>query len=301
MKSIRRWVRNFFGFSRTEINGFLILIPLMFVLIVSEPLYHRYVARRPFEPDTNVNLDSLISVWNVPESISPPPRLFRFNPNTASREDLMSLGFSENLATRIAAYRTKGGVFRKKDDLLKIYGLDSALYEQLYEYVDLPADRADYQRATPLADAVRSERKRSVNRNKSELRFDINTADTAMLKSVYGIGSRLSARIVRFRDALGGYVIPEQLYEVYGIDSATVNRLLKVCFITEGFIPKKININTATPETLAEHPYISIRLARLLVSYRFQHGDFPDVNDIKKLSAFQTGEVNKLLPYLTVE
>jgi len=96
-------------------------------------------------------------------------------------------------------------------------------------------------------------------------------------------------------------VRPDQLFEVYGLDSVTVSRLLDVGTIASDFTPDKININTASEKRLSMHPYISYRLARALVSYRFQHGDFPDVNDIKKLSALEPGELDRVLPYLKVK
>ena len=93
---------------------------------------------------------------------------------------------------------------------------------------------------------------------------------------------------------------PEQLNEVYGLDSVTVMRLRKICFIRQDFVPRKININTASEDKLSVHPYINYRHARLLVSYRYQHGDFQDASDIKKLLSLAPEEVDRLLPYLSV-
>ena len=40
-----------------------------------------------------------------------------------------------------------------------------------------------------------------------------------------GIGSVLSRRIVKFRDALGGFVSIDQLYKVYGLDSSVIKNI----------------------------------------------------------------------------
>ena len=307
MNSIKKWIRDVFGFSGNEINGFLILIPVMLLLIFSEPIYSTLVANRAerHEEDTK-RLDSLIALWKIhladsPETTSRAHRvsLFSFDPNTASVEQLRSLGFSQTSANRIVAYRRKGGTFRIKSDLMKIYGLDSTLYKQLYTYILLPSERillpSDRDKPRQVSKLESLERK-SVNRA-----FDINTADTIFLKTVYGIGSKLAARIVKFRDGLGGFIKPEQLNEVYGLDSMVVNRLLKISFINEGFIPMKININTADEKQLSAHPYIRYKIARALVTYRFQHGDFMDVRDIKKLTLIKPEEVERFLPYVKVK
>ncbi|HEX8041903.1 MAG TPA: helix-hairpin-helix domain-containing protein, partial [Chryseosolibacter sp.] len=224
---------------------------------------------------------------------------FIFDPNTASIEQLRSLGFPRILATRIAAYRQKGGVFTARTDLLKIYGVDSTLYHQLYPYINLPAHSrfASKDVKPPKAGRKGLSEESGVKRKEP---FDINTADTILLKSVYGIGSKLAIRIVKFRDALGGFVKPEQLNEVYGLDSSVVKRLLDVSFIKSGFVPVRININVAGEEQLSAHPYIRYKIARALISYRYQHGDFADASDIRKLSILGEQEVERLLPYVKV-
>jgi DNA uptake protein ComE-like DNA-binding protein len=303
MNSIRKWIRDIFGFSRTETNGFLILLPLTVVLILSEPLYHAWVASQGRErPGDAKRLDSLVAVWEaqVKKPDSEPVQqvsLFSFDPNTLNVEELQKLGFSEHLANRIAAYRLKGGVFRVKSDLMKIYGLDSTLYKQLYRYIRLPSSRLVLTESGKPQNRAQTEAFEKTQRSKT---FDINTADTTLFKTIYGIGPRLAARIVKFREGLGGFIREAQLYEVYGLDSLVVERLLEVGFIKTDFTPSKININAADEEQLARHPYIRYKFASALMSYRFQHGDFQQVSDIKKLSAINAQDLERLLPYIKV-
>lgn len=298
MKSIRKWIRDFFGFSTNEISGFLVLIPLMIALAVSEPLYRWWTTSQPrdYSADLQV-LDTLVAQWRATErdSVIVSVALMMFNPNTASEETLRTVGLSDILAKRIAAYRRKGGVFRTKSDLTKIYGLDSALYHQLYNYIDLPEKRL------PTLLAERPYRKENHSAKAPQEIFDINTADTLLLETVYGIGPKLAVRIVKFRDRLGGFVRTDQLYEVFGLDSIVVTRLLRASYIKAGFLPRKININTAGEQMLAAHPYIRHSLARRITSYRFQHGDFQKVSDIKKISASANDNLDRLLTYIKVE
>lgn len=297
MKPARKWIRDAFGFSTNEINGFLILVPMMVLIAFSEPAYRWWVSgeTRAYTRDAQM-LDSLIANWAsaAKEPQSGTEARFSFDPNTLDEKEMRALGFSEASTKRIAAYRRKGGVFRTKSDLLKIYGVDSTLYKQLYDYILLPAAR--------IPAGSQHEREASGDRGgrrQVSQRFDINTADTLLLKTIYGIGPRLAVRIMRFRDALGGFVQKDQLYEVYGLDSVVVERLLKVSFIPEHFVPVRININQADETRLSAHPYISRKLAQRIVSYRFQHGDFIEVNDIKKLLAAEDDDLERLLPYIS--
>lgn len=304
MKTLRKWLRNAFGFSGNEINGFLILVPLMVVLVCSEPVYRSWLSRQiRANPDDTRMLDSLILSWNIDagqqKEAFTRDTIFRFNPNTASAAELEHLGFAGSLANRVVAYRQKGGAFRIKADILKIYGLDSALYDQLYDSIDLPVTR--FIETDASSRRLKGQERFQKIESKRQEDFDLNTADTTQLKSIFGIGSILAARIVKFRSGLGGFIKSEQLYEVYGLDSLVVQRLLSVSFVHPAFIPKQINLNTADEKELAGHPYIRYRIASMLVNYRLQHGDFIEVGDIKKLAALKPDEADKILPYLKVK
>jgi competence protein ComEA len=138
-------------------------------------------------------------------------------------------------------------------------------------------------------------------RRKAFEKFDLNQADTTILKSVYGIGSALASRIVKFRNGLGGFIRVEQLREVYGLDTAVVTQLMRCSYIAEDFQPQKINMNTSDEKMLASHPYVNRSLAKAIVSYRFQHGAFREVRELEKISLITPDAAGKLIPYLTTQ
>ena len=298
MDRIRRFIRNWLGFSRTETNGFLIFLPLLFFLIIATPLYRAALRGGQIETDRSQYLDSMVTYWNnaskVKDSVSAP--LFAFNPNTISEDDLQKLGIDKRLTSRIAGYRSKGGVFRIKRDLMKIYGMDSSLYEHLQAYILLPDKYEERKKQQARQKFVVTKTDVKATRK----RFDLNLADTMQLKTVYGIGNALSLRIVKFRDALGGFVDHGQLREVYGLDTVVVKKLADATFIREGFGPSKINLNTADEKTLASHPYIKKNFAKAIIAFRYQHGNFNDTNEIKKITAIPPQQAEKIIPYLSV-
>jgi competence protein ComEA len=298
MERLRRLIRNWLGFSRTEANGFMILLPLLFLIIISEPLYRKwaYSQEEDFSKEEKM-LDSLVALWNSSpqqEIETEPQRValierFPFEPNKASELDLEKLGISKHLSKRIVTYRQKGGVFRVKSDLMKIYGMDSTLYRQLYAYIVLPEK------------VTKDEPQQFIVAKKPAALFDLNKADTAELKTIYGIGPVLAARIIKFRDKLGGFVKADQLKDVYGLDTTVYKRLTKASFIDQNFLPNKININTSDEIKLSSHPYISKSVAKAIVAYRFQHGNFSDEGEVRKISILTPYEAERLIPYVTVK
>jgi competence protein ComEA len=272
-------------------------------MLFSEPIWNWWIGNTPSDSQGDrAKLDSLVALWNH-QSVqggenegSEPQKLdlFHFDPNTALAEDLVSLGFTQKLATRITRYREKGGKFRIKSDLLKIYGVDSAFYQRIYPFISLPEQVAINKKGPK-----KYEPKNVLVVKKVAEKFDLNEADTLELKKIYGIGDKLSLRILKYRDALGGFVNMNQLREVYGLDSLVINRLCENGTIQNDFQPKKININTASEKQLSSHPYLS-KVAKAIVSYRFQHGNFTTVGDIRNVGSIDEKSVQRIIPYLKV-
>ncbi len=297
MNRIRTWVRAFFGFSRNETNAFIILLPLMFSIIFIVPAYKGFFSHQEEEyAQEQKELDSLITHWVAKEKkdsvSSQTNELFQFNPNTATKDELIDIGFSPYLATRLENYRSKGGKFIIKSDLLKLYGMDTALYTTLYSWIDLPTEKS----------VRKAEEKKIVkdDRNKIKEKFDLNKADSLQLISIYGIGGTLSARIIKYRNRLGGFISGEQLKEVYGLDTTVVNELIKKSFIEENFRPKTLDINLATEKELAAHPYLKYALAKAITAYRFQHGHFKSIDDLTNIAILDVITFEKIKPYLSL-
>lgn len=292
---IRKIVRNFFGFSRTETNGFLVLMPLMIFVIFSEPVYRNWRAQAPLDlKDETHKLDSLIQLMAMTKTEAThnvSPTLFSFDPNKATQAELLSLGFSKTLAIRIENYRNKGGEFRIKKDLLRLYGMDSSLYLQLHPYVLLPESLVKPEKFVAEKKSVAKIEK---------VKSNLNEADTSALKKVFGIGEKLSLRIINYRNSLGGFMQASQVREVYGLDSVVVDRILQNFFIPDAVEPVKININTATEEMLAKHPYIKYKIAKAIVTYRYQHKTFTALDELLNIKVIDQNAFDKMKPYLSV-
>lgn len=129
---------------------------------------------------------------------------------------------------------------------------------------------------------------------------DVNLADTTAFIALPGIGSKLSQRIISFRDKLGGFYSIEQVGETYLLPDSTFQKIKPRLVITKTVI-KKININTASIEEMKLHPYLRYNVANAIFQYRQQHGNFNSVEDIKKIMLVTEDIFNKALPYLTIQ
>lgn len=306
IKRIKKWTRFYFGFSKTEANGFIILSIILIAVtflpwIVKNTIYRREVS------DTHV-LDSLVALIDKRlhyEDLEEPdepivPHLFSFDPNTVTLADLKKLGLGDEISNRIIKYRDKGGVFYEANDMKKIYGLSNEKFENIKPFITLPgkAGSIETNHVEQVVSAVKSGRIPA--EPNGVLHFDINKTDSLTLMQVQGIGPVLSGRIVRFRNYLGGFVHIEQLNEVYGIEDYALANLGNAAFINDDFKPVTININHVLFEELATHPYVSFNLARVIIAYREQHGHFENIRDLLKIQIVEKQWLDRMAPYLEI-
>lgn len=136
-------------------------------------------------------------------------------------------------------------------------------------------------------------------RKKSRARpvIDINTADTSAFIALPGIGSKLAARIVLFRQKLGGFYSVKQIGEVYGLKDS-VFRKISPLLRCDSSLVRKIDINTADEEELKTHPYIRWQAANVLVAYRSMHGAFDSVESLTRIHNLDPAVIEKMKHYL---
>ncbi|CAG5078133.1 helix-hairpin-helix domain-containing protein [Parvicella tangerina] len=140
----------------------------------------------------------------------------------------------------------------------------------------------------------------SIEKDYKELIIELNKADTTILKKLYGIGSGYAKRIVKYREALGGFVNLNQLSEVYGLKPETIENILPH-LVLKNPNTKKINVNTATTDDLKAHPYIDWKVANSIVQIRNNYGKFASIDEITKSVLIDDELYNRLKPYLKAE
>ena len=165
-----------------------------------------------------------------------PYETFPFDPNTISLEDLQRLGLSERQAASIENYRAKGGRFRSKDDFRKMYVVSDTLFARLEPCIAIP-------------------------------KLELNTADSAALVTLRGIGPYYARKILAYRARLGGFYDKAQLLEIEGIDPERYEGLADAVTVDPAKI-RPLDLWHASDSLLAQHPYLGAKGARSVIRYR---------------------------------
>ena len=219
---------------------------------------------------------------------------FNFDPNSASEDQLLRLGFPKYLSKTILNYRNKGGKFKYKEDLLKIYSMKPELYADIENLITLPK-KLDKKTVDYDEERVVNEVKPIYTPKKTATitKFDLNTADTTQLMQIKGIGKVYANRIIKYRDILGGFNTIDQVGETYGIDPTVIPELKKYGMLNSSV--KKIKINELDN---FRHPYLKYNQVKVILAYRKQHGNFQSVEDLRQIKILDEETISKIAPYL---
>ena len=319
----KNWVKDYFTFSQKELRAVLILAVLVLFFAFLPALFPYLVKQNDsllIDTALQNKLASLEIIDVKPEQITgestadlyEPKRnnytyknkeaeqkgtLFYFDPNTATASQWKQLGLRDKTIQTILNYRSKGGVFKKPEDMSRIYGLWPKDFERLKPYIQIESITKD--KETPAISSPSTELKTKIADYKPRP-IDINTADTIAWKSLKGIGAAYAKRIVNFRTKLGGFATIEQVAETFGLPDSTYQTIKPYLFLEKEGVTK-ININTATVDELKMHPYIRYAAANAIVQYRMQHGEFKTVNELQKIGAIDLSMFKKMAPYLEVK
>lgn len=212
-------------------------------------------------------------------------KAYLVNPNFLSDYQAYRLGLSLEVLDTIRSFRSTGGYLNSVDQFRVLVNLPDSVMERLIPQLKFPTQFLRSGTPKPVPNTP----------------GDLNAASAQTLSSISGIGQVLSARIVKFRTALGGFLLNDQLYDVYGLDSIVVRRLLKRFVVKQVPRIEKIPINSAKAEDLAASVYISWDMARKIVAHRERLGSFESWSELEELELIPANRIARIRLYLSLE
>mgnify|MGYP003877078421 FL=1 len=305
-------------FTHSEQGGVIVLSCLLILLFFIKTWLVPVVNTEPLPSQKEV--DQALSLFE-PKNIQPPDLIkeiidresvkyigFSFNPNTISFDSLSLMGVDSVLSKRYLKFRLAVGGFKDISDIGRLYGIDSNLLSHINRWAVWPLpdpNTPSPQRSesyNPLKESYSggNEYRDNLTQRTTVQVLELNMATLDDFKKIRGIGDVLAGRIIKFRESLGGFVSLNQLFAVYGLDSVNVDlENWEIRVDTSQVL--KIDINRASVEGLASHPYIDWKQARMLVNFRKQHGLFKNRDNVYATLAFTEDQLTQLIVYLSFE
>lgn len=207
----------------------------------------------------------------LPEPLTPQP----FRIDTVSVRYLRAIGaLSKRQAEAFVRWRNLSGIY-DMEELRDCYVVSDSVAAALEPYIIFPE-----RKPRPIEEPV-----------------ELNTADSATLRSVSGIGPKTVGAILAYRERLGGFLRVEQLAEVPGVTERNYEKILKQIYCDSCKI-RKIDINFASPKVLGRHPYIAPQVLRKLLKARQLKGGWSTAEELIEEHIMTRKEAARLAPYL---
>lgn len=282
-------MKSHFKFNRQEQSGILFLL---FLIITLQCLYIFYREGPSFGNSNTVVVNeaqqSLIDSLKMRITTKDTSVLYRFNPNFISDYKGYALGMSVQEIDRLHRFRAQGKFVNSGNEFQEVTKISDSLLAAIAGKFRFPKWKTNakvkiYQRS-----------KRTFEK------LDINLATAEDFRKVNGIGTTLSARIVKFRDKLGGFLAAQQLYDVYGLEEEIANRAMERFEVNSPPKITKVNINQATVKELSALLYISNSLAERIIAYRKTHGTFTSFEQLENVAGFPATKLHRIALYLSL-
>lgn len=326
---IKKVIREFFLLSRGEQRGLLVVAFLLLISI----LIRFIVGIPPAESDGGSSLfieeaRRLLAVIEEKEVSKENESLLNenlqleeknyhaFDPNIVSKGELLKMGVPDFASSNMLKYRTAGGYFSSPEDLLKIYGIDSALFISLKPFVSIAGreefisaeERNNYGESVEEIESMGGIEVQNgyehegwaINTRFFPEAIELNSADTSDLKKLPGIGPVFAGRIIKYRELLGGFTDIQQLNEVYGLEAYALSKIDSLVSLNLDLL-QTIDLNSATYSQLLRHPYLSKGEVEAILQYRNFAKSIPSTDALFHNISLDSSRWKRLSKYLIAD
>lgn len=291
--ALKNFIKSYLLFSQRERIGLLVVVLMLIFFLFLPQIFRPKIAMIQAADTAWIKeVEYQESKVELPVKTVKEIRYFYFDPNTANELDLKMLGLTPKNAQTIIRYRNKGGQFRNALDILKIWGIDSTRAKALIPYIRIASSATPKNNLTPYKrgdyhPSYRPEKIPSI---------EINTATIAEWEALPGIGPVLAARIVKYRDKIGGFIEIEDITNTYGIKDSLFDAIKPFLQLKNTGKP---SINQAS-EGMLRKAGVSSSIAAAIVQYRKQYGFFEKLEDLRKIVFIRDAEYNVLVNLVTL-
>jgi DNA uptake protein ComE-like DNA-binding protein len=270
------------SWTRAQRRGLLIVFGLSFLGHVA--VYNFVKNPSPKHPLTPLPEAVLAQRDSLLVLQPPKDTLYPFNPNYMSAYHAYRLGLPKWMSDSIKNRIARREYFKTTDEVRRFLALNDTTWLNVFPYIKLP-------------EYVLKKRKKAPLKNKLQL----NTATLEQLQKVHGIGPVLATRILDMRNALGGFMSPNQLEDIWGLNKEVIDRVWHLFSLDSFPVVTPLNINTATIDELASNYYINYGLASRIVAYRSRHGEIDDLNQMAQKLEIDSVRIARIALYLNTK
>lgn len=318
-------IKDYFAFNRKEQRGLIILLGMLILSVLINLFLPQLVPDKefdisPFQKEVSAFIASIDKIDSA-EDIKPQKfsdnyledkgadltsfisSPFNFDPNDLSEQQWINMGIGAKIARNILRYREKGGTFRDKEGLSRIYGMNDSVFAILEPYI-----RIKEIEKVPSSYYFNDNDKKNYTKpgnnftkyKPDTLIIELNSTDSASLLACHGIGPSFAGRIIKYRELMGGFTNVEQIMEIRGMDTIRFNQFREQV-TADPLLVRKIDLNAVTFKELLRHPYFEYYLVKAVFNFKDEIKAYDSVGQLRKIPVMYEELYEKIAPYLEVK
>lgn len=282
-------VKSVLGYTKSQRIGILLFF---LIIVLTQGIYYCY------DFSEMGSVDNEQSKWLANQTIidsikeegkNYKPAIYPFNPNFITDFKGYKLGMSVAEIDRLIEYRKRNKFVNSAAEFQAVTKVSDSLLAAISPYFKFP-DWVNNKKAKPST-------KNGFSKPEKIMVLDINLATKEDLMKIYGIGDKISDRILEQKQKFGAFVSMDQMDDIWGLPDEVIDKLKASFAVKSAANAKKININNATARELAQFPFFRYQLAKDIVVYRTMNGDL-SVEDLSKIKGFPVEKIKIIALYL---
>jgi DNA uptake protein ComE-like DNA-binding protein len=219
------------------------------------------------------------------------PTIYPFNPNFITDFKGYKLGMAVEEIDRLLAYRKQNKFVNSAAEFQAVTKVSDSLLKAISPYFKFP-DWVNNKKSN-----FKPFDKKEFPKPEKIVVLDINEATKEDLMKVYGIGDKISDRILEQKQKLGAFLSMEQMNDIWGLSPEVIEKLNVSFNIKSVANAKRININNASVKELSQFPFFRYQLAKDIVIYRTMNGGIK-IEDLPKIKGFPVDKIKIIALYL---
>ena len=288
-------MKSHFQFTNQQRNGILLLLAIIIVL----QCVYAFVDFSDEEVPVNQKeietfrreLDSL----HLVEIENNKPKIYPFNPNYITDYKGYTLGMSNDEIDRLHKFRESNQWVNSAKQFQQVTKISDSLLAKISPYFKFPEWVTN---PKPKTNSYNNTFSNNAPKTYSQ-KTDLNRATASRLQKVYGVGEKLSERIITYRENYkGGFIADVELSEIYGLSPEVIERIKNDFTVKTPRAIKKYNLNSATRDELVNIKYIDYEVANNIIEERTLRDGFKSLDELTKVEDFPIKKIDIIKLYL---
>lgn len=290
-----KYMKSHFTFTKKQRNGIFLL--LLIIMIMQLGIFYS-------SSSNNLNVEPSLKIQRFQQEIDSlktikiadrKPKIYPFNPNFITDYKGYTIGMSTNEINRLLEFRAQDKWVNSAEQFQVVTQVSDSLLAEISPFFKFPEWVTNPKPQTYQTNSYNNKPK-----SFSE-KIDLNVATASQLQKVYGVGEKLSQRIIEYREKHeNGFIADIELTEVYGLSPEVIQRINEQFAVKTPRPIEKYDLNSATKEQLVTIPYLDYEVVHHIIEQRILRDGFKSLDELTKVKDFPIHKIEIIKLYLTL-